>query len=109
SSPLSLLQPDVFLALRLLEGRDLLGDELSVVLHPSEQCRAASVLPGQTEEVEAGNVGHASAVAQSAGLVDDGKLDPGVVGPVSGRPDDRVELELAPVLEPHSASIRVDS
>ena len=67
-----------------------------VVLDPAHQRRAAGVLPGQAEEVEAGDVGDAAAMAQAPVLVEDGQLDPRVVGAEAGRPDDGVDLELAP-------------
>ena len=44
--------------------RDPLGDELGVVLDQADQRRAARVLPGEAEEVEARDVGDATAVAQ---------------------------------------------
>ena len=47
------------------------GDELGVVLDQAEQCRAARVLPGQAEEVQAGDVGDASPVAEPAVRVGD--------------------------------------
>src|SRR5688572_3940233 len=36
---------------------DLVGDELGVVLDPPQQRGSARVLPGETEEVEAGHLG----------------------------------------------------
>src|SRR6266508_3754798 len=38
------------------------GDELGVVLDPSEQRGSPRVLPGETEEVEAGHVGDSAPV-----------------------------------------------
>ncbi len=72
------------------------------------QRRAAGVLPGQAEEVEPGDVGDAAAVAQAPVGVEDRRLDPGVVGPVAGRPDDGVDLELAAVREADRAPVGVD-
>src|SRR5690349_13163620 len=59
--------------LRLRERIDLFGDELGVVLDPAEECRAARVLPGETEEVEPGHVGHASPVTDDAVRICDEK------------------------------------
>ena len=70
-----------------------------IILHPADQGRAARVLPGETEEVETRDVGHPATVSQSPVGVKDRKVDPGVVGPVARRPDDRVDFDLASVLE----------
>src|SRR3954467_4438038 len=82
-------------------GFDAAGDELGVALDPAQQRRAARVLPGEAEEVQAGDVGDTAAVAQAAVLVGDVEIDPGVVGPVAGRPDDGVDVELRAVGEAH--------
>jgi hypothetical protein len=50
---------------------DLCGDELGVVLDPADQRRAARVLPGETEEVEAPDIGNAAAVPQTPTFVED--------------------------------------
>ena len=57
----------------VLKGRDLLGDELGIVLDPADQRRAPGVLPGQTKEVEAGASGDASAVSEAAIRVETGR------------------------------------
>ncbi len=57
------------------------------------------MLPRETEEAETRNVRHPATVSQSPVGVKDRKVDPRVVGPVPGRPDDRADLELASVLE----------
>ena len=49
--------------LRFLILGDPLCDVLGVVLHPADQRRAARVLPGEAEEVEARDIGDAAAVA----------------------------------------------
>src|SRR5690242_16577057 len=90
--------------LGLRERIDLFGDELGVVLDPAEECRAARVLPGETDEVETRHVGHAAPVTDGAVRIRDGKLDPGVIRLVSGRPDDGVDLELAAVGEADGAA-----
>ena len=69
----------------------------------------SGVLPGQTKEVEAGHVGDASAVSEAPVRVENGEVDPGVIGPVPGCPDDCVDLQLAPVLEAHGPALSVDS
>ena len=87
---------------------DPLGDVLGVVLDPADQRRAARVLPGEAEEVEAGDIGDAAAVAQAPVLVEDRQLDPGVVGAIARRPDDGVDLELAAVFEANRVPVGVD-
>ena len=56
---------------RLPEGVDLLRDVLGVVLDPPEQRRAPGVLPAQSEEVEAGRLGHAAPVDEAPSVVED--------------------------------------
>src|SRR5919106_683951 len=87
-----------------LHRRDPLIEERCVVFDPADQRRAASPLPREAEEVDAGDVGDTASMAQAAVLVEDRKIDPGEVGAVTGRPDDGVHLELAFVLEAHDAS-----
>src|SRR5215217_8471285 len=101
--------PHIRYRARILERRDLLGDELSIVLDPADQRRAPRVLPGQAKVVEAGRVRHPATVAQAAIGVENGKVDPGVVGPVPRRPDDGVDLYLASVLEAHCPAVGVDN
>ena len=66
------------------------------------------MLPGEAEEVEAGNVADAAAMAQATVGAVDRQLDPGVVGPVARRPDHRVDLELAAVGEADRAPVGAD-
>ena len=80
---------------------DLLRQVLGVVLDEAEQRRAAGVLPGQAEEVEAGRLGHAAPVHDRAALVEYRHVDPGVVEPEAGRPDHRADVELGAVAERH--------
>src|SRR5215216_4657906 len=87
---------------------DLLGDELGVFLDPSNQGGAAGVLPRKPEKVEPGDVRHTAAVTETAVLIEDRKVDPGVVGAVPRGPEDCVNLQLASVLEARGASARVD-
>src|SRR5215204_4792052 len=84
-----------------IRGCELLGEKCSVVLHPADQRRAASPLPGEAEKVETWNLGHSATVSQSSVRVNDGKVDPGEVGAIARRPDDGVHLELAFILEAH--------
>src|SRR5215211_7550308 len=77
------------------------GEERSVVLDPADQSRAACPLPGKAEEEETWNVCHPATVSQSPVRVKDREIDPGVVGPVTRRPDDGVHVELVSVLEAH--------
>src|SRR5687767_4440307 len=76
---------------------DLLGDELCVVLDPSDERRASGVLPRKAEEVETRKVGHAAPVLDSPGGIDERQIDPGVVGAIPGRPDHGIDLEFAAV------------
>src|SRR5581483_6987380 len=90
--------------LNLRERIDLFGDELGVVLDPAKEGGAARVLPGETEEIETRHVGHASTVTDGALRIRVGKLDPGVIQLVSGRPYDGIDLELAAVGETNRAA-----
>src|SRR5215210_1874744 len=85
--------------LRRCRGVDLVREELGVVFDPAEERRAARVLPRQTEEVEAGDVGDAAAVAKAAVAIKHRKVDPRVIGPIPRRPDQGLELLLAAVGE----------
>src|ERR1043166_8331042 len=83
--------------LPLRERVDPLGDELGVVLDPAEEGRAARVLPREAEEVKARYVGHAAPMTNATVRIRNRKLDPGVIRAVPGRPNHRVDLELAAV------------
>src|SRR3954451_6286565 len=72
--------------------RDLLGDELSILRHPAQQRRAARVLPCEAKKVEVRNVGSPSLVANDPVGVEDGKIDPRIIGLVTRRPDHSVDL-----------------
>src|SRR5918995_2574277 len=87
---------------------DSSGEELGVVLDPADEGRAARVLPRETEEVEARNLGHASSVARLPALIEHRKPDPRVVGAVSGRPDHAVDVELTAIGEADSATRGAD-
>src|SRR6185503_20084754 len=78
---------------------DPLRDELGVFLHPADERGAARVLPGQAEEVEAGDVRDAAPVDEFAVGARDGQVDPGVVERVTRRPDDGGDVECRAVLE----------
>src|SRR3546814_7212830 len=41
--------------------------------------------------------------------LEDGEVDPGVIGPVPGCPDDCVDLQLAPVFEARRPSLSIDN
>src|SRR5207248_8935887 len=71
--------------------RGLLGDELSVLGHPAQQRRAARVLPREAKKVEVRNVGSPSLVANDPVGVEDGKIDPRIIGLVTRRPDHSVD------------------
>src|SRR5262249_58600661 len=51
------------------------------------------------------DVGDAAGVTQATLLVEDREVDPGVVGAVAGRPDDRLDGELAAIIEPHRVAV----
>src|SRR5918992_2857100 len=87
---------------------DSTGKELGIVLDPADEGRAARVLPGKAEEVEAGNVGHTPAVPDAAIGSEDRCRDPGVIGAVAGRPDHGVDFELAAVGEADRATLGAD-
>src|SRR3954470_17735266 len=72
--------------------RDLLGDELSILRHPAQQRRAARVLPCEAKKVEVRNVGSPALVANDPVGVEDGKIDPRIIGLVTRRPDHSVDL-----------------
>ena len=57
------------------------------------------MLPGQAEEVQAGLIGDASAMADTTVGVDDRQIEPGIVGLVARRPDDGVGLRLCAIGE----------
>src|SRR5690606_19700770 len=87
-------------------GGDPAGEVGGVVVDEAEQRRAAGVLPGQAEEVQAGDVGDATPVDHPAVAYHAGDVDPGVVGAVTGRPDDRAHLEVAVVDEVDDVPVR---
>ena len=66
------------------------GDVLRVVLHPAQEGGAAGVLPGQAEEVETGHGGDAAAVLDAPVLVEDRRLNEGVIEREAGGPDHRL-------------------
>ena len=80
----------------LREPSDLPRDELRIIPHPSDQCRTARVLPCETKEVEAWDLGNAASVADRAVLLEDRQVDPGVIRAVSGRPYNGVNEERFP-------------
>ena len=57
------------------------------------------MLPGQAEEVQPWHVCHPAALTHAPVRIEHGKLDPRVVRAVAGGPDQRVNLEVAPILE----------
>src|SRR5262245_38819856 len=69
------------------EGFDLVRNEACVILYPTEQRRTPGVLPRLPEEIEAGHLGHASAVADAFVRAGRRDVDPRVIEPVARRPD----------------------
>ena len=68
-----------------------------VVLDAVDERRLAPPQHGQSEGVQAGAVDDAAVVAELALRVDDGHVEPPVVGPKARRPDDRADLAAAEV------------
>ena len=75
-----------------------------VVADEAQQGRAAGVLPWQAEEVQPWHVGDATAVQDPAVAQHAGDVDPGVVGPIAGRPDHDGDVPAAAVGEPRRAA-----
>src|SRR5262245_18730348 len=69
--------------------RDLIGEVFRVVPDAPDEARPAPRQPRQAEEVDAGLAGHAALVPWPAVLVEGIDLQPGEVGGIAGRPDDR--------------------
>jgi hypothetical protein len=63
-----------------------------IVLDPTDEGRLAAPQHGQPECVEPGAVDHAAVVAKPALLIQDGYVEPPVVGLEAGRPEDRADL-----------------
>ena len=80
----------------------MLREILRVVLDPAEQGRPPGVLPGQAEEVQAGDIGDAAQV-DYAPVTDDAGVYPGVVRAVTGGPDHDAGVQAAAVGEPDGA------
>src|SRR4051794_18650299 len=79
---------------------ELLRDEGGVLFHEADESRPASVLPRESQEVQALCAGNPLAVHYgTVGSLDRRDLDPREVGPVPRRPYDRVNVPLAPVIE----------
>src|SRR5947209_4763423 len=83
-----------------VEGLDLLGDIGGVIPNPADQRGASGVLPGQSEEIQAGGIGHAAAMNDTVVIVEDRRVDPGVIGAEPGGPQYGVRVELAAVAKP---------
>src|SRR6185503_18406009 len=96
------------LPFRSLELCDPRGDVPGIILHPADQRRSTRVLPRKAEEEEARDTGDATTVAYAPALLEDGQLDPRMVGAIARRPDDRVDLELSPVREANRSPVGAD-
>ena len=71
----------------------MLGKILSVVLRAVDETRSPSTKNVGSEQVHAGVLAHhATVVSDAAFVVDNGNVEPRVVGAVSGCPDDRADL-----------------
>src|SRR5437764_11081341 len=71
----------------------------------AEQGRAAGVLPGQAEEVQAGELGDAAPVGYLPIADHAGNADPGVVRTVAGCPDGNASVQRAAVGEADGPSV----
>src|SRR6476659_7653158 len=85
---------------------DAAGQVGGVFVDESEQGRAAAVLPGQAEEVQAGDIGDAAAVDQVPVTGYAGDAYPGVVRAVTGGPHHDADVQAAAVGEPDGAPFR---
>src|SRR5438874_2177459 len=75
-------------------------DEGGVVADEPDECRPPGVLPREPDEEQARRLGNPPPMDDAAALVrNTGDVDPGEVRSISGRPDDRVDLLLASVVE----------
>ena len=87
---------------------DAFRDELGVVLHPTEKCRAARVLPVQAQEEQPRIVGDTASMTNPAVLAEHRNVDPVVIGSVAGCPDDAIDLEFASIREGHRTARSAD-
>src|SRR4029453_5946388 len=85
------------------------GEVCGILFDEAEQGRAAGVLPGQAQEVQAGDLGHAASVYHSPVLDRCWDVDPGVVGRVAGRPDYAPDgIQCAAVGEADRSAVSLD-
>src|SRR5690348_17257622 len=89
----------------VLVGGDVAGQVGGIVVDESQQGRAASVLPGQAEEVQAGNFGDAALVGHLAVACHFGYENPGIVGAVTGGTDHHADIQRAAVGEPDGGPV----
>src|SRR5437660_6861238 len=86
------------------EGLDWLSEVGGVICDPADKRGASGVLPGQSEEVEAGGVGHGPAVNDPLLVVEDRRVDPRVIVAEAGGPDHGAHVELGSVAEADGAT-----
>src|SRR4029077_2599999 len=92
------------LAPSIVAGLDLFCDVSGVVFHPPDQRGTSRLLPGQAEEKQPRHIRDSAPVKYATVWIEHGKLDPRVVRAVAGGPDQRVDLEFAPILEANRLS-----
>src|SRR6266511_4544503 len=92
----------------LLGGRHAIGEVGSVFVDEPEKRGAPGMLPGQAEEVQAGDIGDASTVDNVAVVHHSWDLDPRIVGSETGRPDHYADIQGAAVGESDRAPVCVD-
>src|SRR6476646_12130737 len=82
------------------------SDERRIVLHESDQRRTSRVLPGKPYEVQAGGIRDSAAMHDATiGSLDPRNIDPRRVGSIPRRPNDRVDLGLASIVEDRSTAL----
>src|SRR4029079_18916745 len=89
---------------------DLPRDPLGVLAGPPDQHRRERVQEEHSDEEEPRRRGHAAAVLHRVAVVADleGNVDPRVVGPEPGAPDDVSDVEDTPVVEHRAAALDAD-
>ena len=87
-------------------GCDAASEVGGVLVDETEQGRAAAVLPGQAEEVQAGDIGDAAPVDHLPLADHAGNADPGVIGTVAGRPDHHAGVQGGAVGEADGVPVR---
>src|SRR5687768_13353721 len=84
----------------------MVGEESGVLSYPSEQCGCTGVLPRQPNGVQARHRRHTTFLLDAALVVPQARyVDPGVVHPIAGGPQHRIDLRTLAALEGRRASL----